>query len=157
MTYIKTANGYVKSNITVSAEYERSLLEPIDYSDPKVRENFANLKSGWKKGELERAMSRKPSDPTCELSYLDERMQPSFHTYLEEMWDEEFYRDQDGVVRPKARPLPKEPRHHRSRPLRPYIGCPDCPRWDNQKGCIKQFEDTTLCQEIEDRYKEKGE
>lgn len=148
MTYIRTANGYVKSNITVSAEYERSILEPIDYSDPKVRETFANLKSGWKKGELERAMSRKPSDPTCELSYLDERMQPSFHTYLEEMWEEE-------QSRPPRKPQP-EPRHHH-RTISPYLGCRDCPRWDNQKGCIKQFEDTTLCQEIEDRYKEKGE
>lgn len=142
MTYIRTANGLVKSNITVSAEYERNLLEPVENPKP--------YKSGWKKGEIERAMRIKPSDPTAELSYLDERMQPSFHTYLEEMWEEE-----------QGRPPQKseeEPRRRKDRfAPRPYIGCPDCPRWDWYKGCRKQFENTKLCEEIDERYREKGE
>lgn len=98
----------------------------------------------------------KNEDYTSTNEYLDEKIQPSFNTYLEEMWDEEFFTDQNGNIVPKARPVQKEPRHHRSRTLRPYIGCPDCPRWDGRR-CVKQFEDTKLCEEIEERYKEKGE
>ena len=100
----------------------------------------------WTWAELEK--KPKHYDPTSELSYLDERMQPSFHSYLEEMWEEE-------QSRPPQKPE-REPRHHRARPFRPYIGCPDCPRWDGRR-CVKQFEDTKLCEEIEERYKEKGE
>jgi hypothetical protein len=40
--------------------------------------------------------------------------------------------------------------------MRPYVGCPDCPRWNGRR-CTKQFDDETLCKEIDERYREKGE
>lgn len=100
----------------------------------------------WTWAELERAEKIKPKDPTCELSYLDERINMGMQEELEEMWKD--------AGRPQ-KPV-EEPRHRRSRPMRPYIGCPDCPRWSGRR-CTKQFEDTTLCREIEERYMEKGE
>ena len=97
-------------------------------------------------------------DYTATFEYLDEKIQPSFNTYLEEMWAEETVEDEHGNLHPKPlHTIQEEPaEHHRSRPMRPYVGCPDCPRWNGWK-CTKQFENTRLCEEIEERYKEKGE
>ena len=85
-------------------------------------------------------------DYTSTFEYLDEKISKGMQEEFEEMWE-----DAKTPQRPQ-----EEPEHHRTRPMRPYIGCPDCPRWNGRK-CTKQFEDTTLCEEITERYKEKGE
>lgn len=92
------------------------------------------------------AYHRKMYGSNPEWERMDAKINMGMQEELEEMWKD--------AGRPQ-KPV-EEPRHHRSRLMRPYIGCPDCPRWNGRR-CVKQFEDTTLCQEIEDRYKEKAE
>lgn len=87
----------------------------------------------------------KKEDYTSTFEYLDDKISKGMQEELEEMWDE--------ASRPQK--IAEEPRHHH-RTMRPYIGCPDCPRWNGRR-CVKQFEDITLCKEIEERYMEKAE
>lgn len=94
-----------------------------------------------------KAYHKKMYGSNPEWERMDSRISMSTQEFLEDIWNNE------GIV-PVG--IEEEKRHHRSRTLRPYIGCPDCPRWDGRR-CVKQFEDTKLCEEIEERYKEKGE
>ena len=98
----------------------------------------------WTAAELK--AKPKHYDPTSELSYLDERINIGMQEEFEEMW-----RDAGKPQKPV-----EEQKHHRDRPARPYVGCPDCPRWNGRR-CTKQFDDETLCKEIDERYREKGE
>lgn len=92
------------------------------------------------------AYHRKMYGSNPEWERMDAKINMSMQEFLEDIFNNE------GIAPIE---IPEEkPRHYRA--MRPYIGCPGCPRWNGRR-CVKQFEDTTLCQEIEDRYKEKGE
>ena len=138
MTYIVAKDPTVRERlIREHREYEENLLKPIDYSDPQVQKNMAEF----------RARIKPCGTPdTTDLDRLDDKINMSTQEFLEDIWNNQ------GIA-PIEIP---EDRHHRVRQFRPYIGCPDCPRWNGRK-CTKQFEDTTLCEEITERYKEKGE
>ena len=81
-----------------------------------------------------------------EWERMDAKINKSTQEFLEDIWDNQ------GIAPVETKE--EKPRHYRS--MRPYIGCPDCPRWNGRR-CTKQFENTRLCEEIEERYKEKGE
>ena len=121
------------------------------YADKVIAEypSLASLRShyvweGKQRWSRKMYAPSKNEDYTSTFEYLDDKISKGMQEEFEEMWDE--------ASRPQK--IAEEPRHHRARPFRPYIGCPDCPRWNGRR-CTKQFDDITLCREIEERYMEK--
>ena len=82
-----------------------------------------------------------------EWERMDSKIHMSTQEFLEDIWNNE------GIAAIEVKE--EKPRHlHMS--MRPYVGCPDCPRWNGRR-CTKPFDDETLCKEIDERYREKGE
>jgi len=94
----------------------------------------------------EKAYREKRYGNNPEWERMDAKINKSTQEFLEDVWDNQ------GISQIEI----PEDRHRRVRQGRPYIGCPDCPRWNGRR-CTKQFENTTLCREIEERYLEKAE
>ena len=84
----------------------------------------------------------KNEDYTSTFEYLDSKISKGMQEEFEEMWEET-----------RKATVVAEPRHHRAE-RRPYAGCPDCPRWNGRK-CVKPFDDETLCEEIDERFRER--
>ena len=156
MTYIMATDPTVRERlIREHREYEESLLKPIDYSDPQVQKNMAEF----------RARIKPCGTPdTTDLDRLDAKIQPSFHSYLEDMWQEEMWEDRHGNLQPKPVHIQEEPKEEEDRPMtnwekmrfRPCLGCPDCRHWKNFE-CTNPAPKAEICDWISERYMEKGE
>lgn len=144
MTYIRTANGFVR----VKDECEADLLKPIDYSDPQVIKNILEFKERIRRGNerfiqrigkerYERYM-RNMEHP--EMEYMDSKISQGMQEEFEEMWED------------AARPQRQMPAAHHHRTA--SYACVDCPRYDGRR-CTKRFDDEPLCDEIEERFRER--
>lgn len=157
MTYIRTANGFVRSNIT---EGEADLLKPIDYSDPQVIKNIMEQKERARRANeafiakhgrkaYEKMMSSNP-----EWERMDAKIEPSTQEFLEDIFNNE------GIA-PVEIPEEKKDLSWTRRYKfmhRPCVGCPDCRHWDYRKcECTNPAPNAEICDSISDRYREKGE
>ena len=158
MTYIVAKDPTVRERlIRENRAYEESLIKPIDWDDPQVQANRAKFS----------AMTKPCGTPdTTDLDRLDAKIQPSFHSYLEDMWQEEMWEDRHGNLQPKPVHIQEEPKEEKERPMtraekfrhRPCLGCPDCRHWDVWKcECTNPAPKAEICDWISERYKEKGE
>ena len=82
-----------------------------------------------------------------EWERMDSKINMSTQEFLEDIFNNE------GIAPVENE---EEKPRHRHMSTRPYAGCPDCPRWNGRR-CVNPFDDETLCKEIDERYKEKGE
>ena len=170
MTDIRVkAQAYREKEEQMRQAYGEAYAKEVIAKYPSLAPLYDHYVWEGKQRWIRRKYEEDPSkswDFTSTFAYLESKSQPSFHTYLEEMWQEETYENEHGDLQFKRRQTPQEEPEEEDRPMtraekmrnRPCVGCPDCRHWDVWKcECTNPNPKPEICDWISERYMEKAE